>query len=205
MGALMIEDRTEPNIAGCTGLSYGTLYFIFLADPTLSGGSPAYDYTERQSDVLSEGGYFFVGSIVTPLAGGAETYGNNDGGAGAQNAKSQIFSATTTATHNTGGSTFTVIPGLTFTASLQGSASVYFQMTGQFYCATAYDGEVAFFIDGTQVSPTYSVSASSYQLYSWSYTASNVATGAHTLDVRFACPSGSITCDSGSTFTAINL
>jgi hypothetical protein len=72
------------NGGSITGLSYGTLYYIYYADPAIAGGSVTYQYTTTKSSAISSGVDFFVGSILTPLHGGQNTVGNNDGGTGSQ-------------------------------------------------------------------------------------------------------------------------
>jgi hypothetical protein len=68
-----------------TGLSYRTLYYIFFADPGFVPlSSPTYLASTTQEVALNSAGYMFVGSIITPQSGGADTAGNNDGGGGAQ-------------------------------------------------------------------------------------------------------------------------
>jgi hypothetical protein len=72
------------NSGTITGLSYGTAYYIYYDDPGYFGGAVTYHATTTKEDALNDTGRFFVGSIKTPVAGGADTIGNNDGGTGAQ-------------------------------------------------------------------------------------------------------------------------
>jgi hypothetical protein len=72
------------NGGSLTGLSYATLYYVFYADPTISGGAVTYQETTTKTNAISSGVDFFVGSILTPLATAPDTLGNNDGGVGAQ-------------------------------------------------------------------------------------------------------------------------
>jgi len=67
-----------------TNLAYGTMYFVYYLDLFFLGGAVAYLVATSKETVLQNAAAFFVGSIRTPLAGGADTIGNNDGGAGAQ-------------------------------------------------------------------------------------------------------------------------
>jgi len=68
-----------------TGLAYNTLYYVFYSDPYLAGGAVTYQVASTKAAVLASSGNMYVGSILTPAAGGPDTIGNNDGGAGAQN------------------------------------------------------------------------------------------------------------------------
>jgi hypothetical protein len=72
------------NGGSLTGLSYGTVYYIYYADPAIAGGSVTFQATTTKSSAISSGVDFFVGSILTPVSGGANTIGNNDGGTGSQ-------------------------------------------------------------------------------------------------------------------------
>jgi hypothetical protein len=72
------------NGGSITGLSYGTVYYIYYADPTISGGAVSYSYSTTKTDAITSGVDFFVGSIINPVSGGAPTLGANDGGTGAQ-------------------------------------------------------------------------------------------------------------------------
>lgn len=95
-------------------LSYGTTYYVYFDQaPPLgkmlpAGGTINYVPTPNQETAMSGTNRFFIGSIITPMAGGAATIGFNDGGAGAQvappmippsqNTSSLIHTAITTAT-----------------------------------------------------------------------------------------------------------
>ncbi len=72
------------NSGSVTSLSYGTLYYIYLNDPTFAGGSPTYNATTTKESVLSNDGNVFIGSILTAVSGGGTQSGNNDGGTGGQ-------------------------------------------------------------------------------------------------------------------------
>jgi hypothetical protein len=72
------------NSGTVTGLSYGTLYYIYYDDPTLAGGSPTYHATTTKETAINGTGRFFVGSIITAVSGGPQTVGSNDGGVGSQ-------------------------------------------------------------------------------------------------------------------------
>jgi hypothetical protein len=67
-----------------TGLSFATQYFIYADDPDRQGGAVAYAATTTKENALSQSGWLFMGSIITPNDGAGDTQGNGDGGAGAQ-------------------------------------------------------------------------------------------------------------------------
>lgn len=67
-----------------TSLSYGTLYYVYYDDPFFAGGAVGYQATTTKSTALNGYYRYYDGSIVTPVAGGSDTIGNGDGGAGAQ-------------------------------------------------------------------------------------------------------------------------
>jgi len=77
-----------PDIAEGSGsiisLAYNTLYYVFFDDPGFAGGAVVYQASTSKIAALQGAGRFFVGSILTPVAGGTPTSGNGDGGAGAQ-------------------------------------------------------------------------------------------------------------------------
>ena len=77
-----------------TGLSYVTTYHIYYDDPSYSGGAVTYHADTNQAIALDATGRFYVGSIYTPVAGGADTTGNNDGGTGAQSGQLYWLSPT---------------------------------------------------------------------------------------------------------------
>lgn len=74
------------NSGSITALSYNTLYYIYLDDPTEAGGTPpgGYHATTFKENAFAGNTRFFVGSITTPLAGNPDTVGNSDGGNSAQ-------------------------------------------------------------------------------------------------------------------------
>lgn len=75
-----------------SGLSYNTVYHVYYDDPTYAGGSVTYFANTTQAIALDATGRFYVGSILTPVAGGADTTGNNDGGTGAQSGQLYLLS-----------------------------------------------------------------------------------------------------------------
>jgi hypothetical protein len=91
-----------------TGLSYSTVYYIFYADPSISGGTVSFQDATTKTTSISSGVNFFVGSILTPPSGGGTTTGNNDGGTGAQTGGTiTIFPTTWTVTAGNGWSSNT--------------------------------------------------------------------------------------------------
>jgi hypothetical protein len=72
------------NPGSIPGLAYNTLYYVSMDDPALRGGNVTYQVHTTREKALEELGFMFVGSIITPVQGAADTKGNNDGGAGAQ-------------------------------------------------------------------------------------------------------------------------
>ncbi|MCI0348858.1 MAG: hypothetical protein L0Z53_05475 [Acidobacteriales bacterium] len=79
------------NSGSVSTLSFGTLYFIYYDDAGFAGGSVTYNATTVKETALNGSGRFFVGSIITPKDGAADTSGNNDGGAGAQTGEALIL------------------------------------------------------------------------------------------------------------------
>ena len=71
-----------------TSADFGKTAYLYYDDPAFAGGSVAYNLTFTREVALQGTARFFVGSIHLPDAGGPATVGNNDGGAGAQVAKS---------------------------------------------------------------------------------------------------------------------
>jgi hypothetical protein len=74
-----------------TALSRSTLYYIYYDDATLAGGAVTFNAATTKETALNGAGRFFVGSITTPVASGAATVGNNDGGVGAQGGGTSVF------------------------------------------------------------------------------------------------------------------
>lgn len=75
-----------------SGLSYNTTYHVYYDDPSYAGGAVTYFANTDQAISLDATGRFYVGSILTPVAGGADTTGNNDGGTGAQSGQLYLLS-----------------------------------------------------------------------------------------------------------------
>jgi len=94
--------QVSENSGVITGLNYSTTYFVYFDDPTVSGGAVSYQVTTTREVVYQNMTRFFVGSIGTPVSGGGTTYGNNDGGAGGQYAKTMKNLPTSYATSGSG-------------------------------------------------------------------------------------------------------
>jgi len=82
------------NSGTIVGLSYGTTYHVYYDDPSYLGGAVTYLANTAQAIALDATGRFYVGSILTPVADGLETTGNNDGGTGAQIGQLYVLSPT---------------------------------------------------------------------------------------------------------------
>ncbi len=88
------------NSGSVTALSYDTTYFVAYDDdgnPPTGGAKTFAAYTTKES-ALNARGRFYVGSVRTPAAGGVDTVGNNDGGAGAQTGFLHVSRPSATAT-----------------------------------------------------------------------------------------------------------
>lgn len=68
------------NAGSVTGLLYSTLYFVYLYDPLLDGGTVPYYVGTGFQSVVSAQGYVYVGPITTPASGGTPTGGSGPGG-----------------------------------------------------------------------------------------------------------------------------
>ena len=85
MGQLQLPGQlVSYNSGSIAALSKGTLYYVYLDDPNLAGGSVTYHATTTKETAIVGTSRYFVGSIFTPTSGAPETFGNNDGGSGAQ-------------------------------------------------------------------------------------------------------------------------
>lgn len=84
-------------------LSFDTLYYIYYDDEKLAGGSVSYQATTTKTTALQGENRFFIGSIRTPLDGGADTAGNGDGGS-ALLGSNQVISPALGTQVNSGGS-----------------------------------------------------------------------------------------------------
>lgn len=71
------------NSGSISGLSYSTLYYVYYTDPNFAGGAVTFASTTTKETALSSN-RLYIGSILTPASGAANTIGNNDGGTGAQ-------------------------------------------------------------------------------------------------------------------------
>lgn len=81
-----------------TALSYSTVYYVYYDDPTLAGGGVSYNATTTKEVAINGAGRFYVGSILTPIAGAPDTSGFGDGGVGAQNGAATIYLGSLTST-----------------------------------------------------------------------------------------------------------
>lgn len=67
-----------------TARSFDTLYYVYYDDPAFAGGAVTFQTSTTKEDAINDEGRFYIGSILTPVDGGFDTAGNDDGGAGAQ-------------------------------------------------------------------------------------------------------------------------
>jgi hypothetical protein len=111
------------NSGSVTALSYNQIYCIWVSDSTLAGGSATYSASTTKTASLANGGYLFLGSVVTPAAASGDTIGNNDGGAGNQTALSfyQNSTANSTALGYTGFTTPSATGGTASATGVTGS------------------------------------------------------------------------------------
>ena len=91
------------NSGTITGLLPQTTYHVYYDDPTYTGGAVTYYANTVQAVALDATGRFYVGSILTPQAGGLDTIGNNDGGTGAQSGQLYWLSPTLRADYDSNG------------------------------------------------------------------------------------------------------
>lgn len=95
-----------------TGLAYGTNYHLYYDDLTRVGGAVSFVATTVRATALQGAGRHYVGSVLTPLAAGLDTLGNNDGGIGGQQGKDgQIAPQVGTVTISGGVGVSVVLPG----------------------------------------------------------------------------------------------
>jgi hypothetical protein len=115
------------NSGSITALSYGTLYYIYLVDASLAGGSTTYFATTSKTTALDGSGNIFIGSITTAISGGQEVIGNNDGGVGTQSGSQTLFLGTLATPTTANGGTVTnptnAIDGNTTTFALLATGS----------------------------------------------------------------------------------
>jgi len=82
-GRSILIDRNGRVIAGnqtVTGLAQQQLYYVYVADPNLTGGNLTPVATQNKADYLGKLGYFFIDSIVTPYAASGSGNGGSGGG-----------------------------------------------------------------------------------------------------------------------------
>lgn len=107
--------------APLTGYSYGTLYYVYYQETNPpSGGSPTFLISTTKVATLANDNYVYVGSITTPVAGGSDTIGNNDGGTGAQyGIQANVYAGKVTVTGTAWTNTNNAIDQNTSTAASQ--------------------------------------------------------------------------------------
>lgn len=74
---VMRDSGTDISITGdtITGESYNVVRYIYYDDPNKVGGAVTFIATATKLDLLDDSGRYFVGSIITALAGGSDTNG----------------------------------------------------------------------------------------------------------------------------------
>lgn len=65
-----------------TGLDYETIYYVFVDDPDLSGGTVTYSATDDPQVLTSIADRVRIGAILTPAVAGSPTTGGGGGGGG---------------------------------------------------------------------------------------------------------------------------
>ena len=131
-----ITSDVSYNSGSITGLSYGTVYYIYVNDPNMAGGTVTYLSSTTKSTVMTDSGNIFVGSIFTAVSGGATTVGNNDGGSAASQGGLVNISHPST-TSNSGTNAFSN-PG----NCIDGNPTTFAQSTGAggFVVASGFAG-----------------------------------------------------------------
>lgn len=70
------------NSGSITGLSFSTVYYVYVNDPTYTGGAVTYLATTNANTVTSNDGYYYVGKVTTPANGAGDQSGGWGGGGG---------------------------------------------------------------------------------------------------------------------------
>jgi len=70
------------NSGTITGLSFSTLYHVYVDDADKAGGAVTYLATTTLTDITASKDRYFVGSITTPADGAGPSSGGQGGGAG---------------------------------------------------------------------------------------------------------------------------
>jgi hypothetical protein len=99
------------NSGSVLSLSYGTLFYVYLVDSGLVGGSPTYLATTNKSTAVSGLGNIYIGSITTAISGGTPTNQQTSGGVGAQYGSQPLFLGGSATATNTVGPMSTSNPG----------------------------------------------------------------------------------------------
>ena len=70
------------NSGTITGLAFATEFHVYADDPTKAGGAVTYVATTTITDLTSNIGRYFVGTVTTPADGAGGTTGSGGGGGG---------------------------------------------------------------------------------------------------------------------------
>lgn len=191
------------NSGSITALSYGTLYYIYYDDGTLAGGAVTYQATTTKVTAIQGAGRFFLGSIMTPVAGGPDTVGNNDGGVGAQYGSTAVFLFGATANTGTNAVVGGVLTGIatvnTPQNAIDGSLATFAELAINNKSTVAAEATLTL----SAASPT-SAPWSSLTLYVLSAVPVNtVNPGGSTASVSYF-PNGSVGAGGGVTIFAVS-
>lgn len=78
------DKNITAGLVDATSGDFGKTAFVYYDDPGFRGGPVTFNITFTREVARNQVGRFFVGSVPLPVAGGAATVGNNDGGGGAE-------------------------------------------------------------------------------------------------------------------------
>lgn len=70
------------NSGSITGLSYVTVYYVYVDDPEYAGGAVTYLATTNANLVTAGNGRYYIGKVTTPSGGGGPSGGGWGGGGG---------------------------------------------------------------------------------------------------------------------------
>jgi hypothetical protein len=79
------------NSGTIAGVANSTLYYVYVTDPTLAGGTVSYNAVTTKAASMENSGNIFVGSIVTAASGGSTAIGINNGGVGNQSGSTLVI------------------------------------------------------------------------------------------------------------------
>ena len=71
------------NSGSITGLSFATVYYVYVDDAAKAGGAVTYLSSTTATDMVGSTARYYVGEVTTPANGAGDTTGGGGGGAGA--------------------------------------------------------------------------------------------------------------------------